>query len=208
MEAVELPDRGRGRGGPDRRASPRYRGDRDQGGKAGNRGRYPGAPVAGRSDGATTSARDVGRIPRGASAAVRLGGRGVAGAGGAPQARRGLRMPQDLRGTHRCEGMWDDVADPSVLVEVLHDDHLEHRLISKTPFRPFGSELLDQVMVQRDRRRPGAPQHLPGTGASDVLAQVAPIELLELGVRVLTFSLPADGLLHRALSPSGAWRDS
>src|SRR5947199_10811114 len=120
MEAVELPDRGRGRGGPDRRASPRYRGDRDQGGKAGNRGRYPGAPVAGRSDGATTSARDVGRIPRGASAAVRLGWRGVAGGGGAPPARCRPRVPQDLRCTHRREDMYVDVADPAVLDEVHH----------------------------------------------------------------------------------------
>src|SRR5947199_10823288 len=94
----------------------------------------------------------------------------------------------------------------SVLVDVLHDDHLEHRLISETPFRPFGSELLDQVMVQRDRRRPGAPQHLPGAVAPDVVAQVAPVELLDLGVRVVGFSLPADSRLHRALSPFGAWR--
>jgi len=32
--------------------------------EAGDRGRYPGAPVAGRSDGATTSACDVARLPR------------------------------------------------------------------------------------------------------------------------------------------------
>src|ERR1043166_2533658 len=87
----------------------------------------------------------------------------------------------------------------SIVVEMLHDDHLEHRLVSETPFRPLGTELLDQVMVQRDRRRPGAPEHFPGAGPPDVFAEVAPLELLHLGVHVPAFSLLGDGLLHRAL---------
>src|SRR5947207_1002218 len=86
-EAVDLSDRGGGRGGSGRRASSRCRGDRDQGGTAGDPGRHQGAPVAGGSRRATTSARTLARIPRRARAAVRFGRRGAPGAGGAPEAR-------------------------------------------------------------------------------------------------------------------------
>src|SRR5438128_4718341 len=95
MEAVDLSDRGGSRGGPGRRESTRCRGDRDQGGKAGNPGRHQRTPFTGRYDAPTTSARAVARIPRRARTAVRLGRRGAPGAGGTPEARRGVRMHAD-----------------------------------------------------------------------------------------------------------------
>src|SRR6266516_3707315 len=99
MEAVDLSDRGGSRGGSGRRASPRCRGDRDQGGTAGDPGRHQGAPFAGRSRRATTAARTLARIPRRARAAVRLGRRGAPGAGGTPEARG--RVTKTLVSTRR-----------------------------------------------------------------------------------------------------------
>ena len=72
----------------------------------------------------------------------------------------------------------------SVLVEVLADDHLQHRLVAEAPLRALASERVDQVGLKHDRGRGRAGTRTARPRRPHVLAEVAPLDSSSCASRV------------------------
>ncbi|MEK6606339.1 MAG: hypothetical protein AABZ30_01645 [Myxococcota bacterium] len=71
-------------------------------------------------------------------------------------------------------------------MKVLADDDLEHGLVAEAALGALPSELLYELFVEQDGRRPGpGTDQYAHTARLQILAEVAPLELLDLKVRCL-----------------------